>query len=231
MQMYATVRLHTDCPLTNPGIPASYSSRPLRSWIFFRHFHPVPRKKAQLEALHHLPKNSLTYTRRHVSRAMLTHSMSPKQKIVSPMRSAATWKSSTSRCGSLDGRSVELTSPVIRCLCAACLDPQCRSIKCTTCKTTVTMRGLTLFDASCLFGYVNEQVSTIERERSSETYLRTDIGETTEHVSILKTILRGYTLTKWTRANGMRFDDNCTSSTDLAEFDHPQVHMERVACW
>ena len=60
------------------------------------------------------------------------------------------------------------------------------------------MRSLTLFDASCLFGYVNGQISTIARERSSETYLRIDLGKTTKYASILKTMLRGYTLTKWT---------------------------------
>ena len=29
----------------------------------------------------------------------------------------------------------------------------------------------------------------------------------------------------------MSFDDNWISCIDLAEFDHPHVHMERVACW
>ena len=93
------------------------------------------------------------------------------------------------------------------------------------------MTGLTPFDASCLFGYINGQVSTIGRERSSETYLRIGLGETTEYASILKTIHRGYTLTTWGRANWMSFEDNWTSCINLAEFDHPQVHMALVACW
>ena len=93
------------------------------------------------------------------------------------------------------------------------------------------MTGLTPFDVSCLFGYINGQASTIGRKRSSEIYLRIDLGETTEYASIRKTLHRGYTLTKWTRANWMSFDDNWTSYIDLTEFDHLQVHMERVACW
>ena len=44
MQTYGMVRPHTDCPLTSPGIPPSCSSSPLQSWIFFGHFHPIPRK-------------------------------------------------------------------------------------------------------------------------------------------------------------------------------------------
>ena len=28
----------------------------------------------------------------------------------------------------------------------------------------------------------------------------------------------------------MSFNDNWTSCTDVAGFDHPQVHMEQVAC-
>ena len=119
-------------------------------------------------------------------------------------------------------------SPVIKCLCAACLNQQCRSMKCTACKTALTMTSLTLFDASCLFGYINGQVSTIGRDRILKTYLRMDMGETTKYASILKTILRGYTFTKWTRAHWMSFHDKWTSCNDLAEFDHLQVHMERI---
>ena len=82
MQKYDTVQAHTDCPLVSAWISLSYSSRPLRSWISFRHFHPVPQKRAQLGALHHLPRNTLTFTRRHVPGAMLANSMSPKRKRV-----------------------------------------------------------------------------------------------------------------------------------------------------
>ena len=231
MRTFNMVRVHTDCLSTSQGIPPSCSSKPLRSWIFFRHFHRVPREQVRLEALHHMPKNALTYTRRHAPRVVLTRSMSPKRRMVSPMRSAATWRPNTSRCRNLNGRSVELISRGSKCFCAACLDPQCRSIKCTTCKKAVTMKGLTPFDASCLFKYTNGQTSTTGRKRSSETYLRIDLGETIEYASIRKTIHRGYTLTKWTRVNWMNFDDSWTSYIDLAEFDHPRVHMERVACW
>ena len=56
------------------------------------------------------------------------------------------------------------------------------------------MTGLSPFDASCLSGYINRQVATIGRERASEADLRTDLGETTEYASILRTINRGYPL-------------------------------------
>ena len=93
------------------------------------------------------------------------------------------------------------------------------------------MTDLIQFDASCLFEYTNGQVSTTGNEQSSEICLRIDLEETIEYASTLKTTLRGYILTKWTRANWISFDNNCTSCTDRAEFDHPQIHMERVACW
>ena len=92
------------------------------------------------------------------------------------------------------------------------------------------MTGLTLLDASCLFKCINGQASTIRRKRSSETYLPINLGETIEHASIRKKIHHGYTLTKWTRANWMNFDDDWTSYIDLANLHHPPVHMERVAC-
>ena len=93
------------------------------------------------------------------------------------------------------------------------------------------MTRLTPCDASCLFGYRNGQVSTIGKERSSETCLRIDLKETIEYAFIPRTILCGYTLTKWTRANWMSVDDNWTSCIDLAEFDRLRVFMDRVACW
>ena len=65
------------------------------------------------------------------------------------------------------------------------------------------------------------------KEQSSETCLRIDPEETTEHASILKTILGGYTLTKWSRANPMSFNDNWTSCTSLAELNHLQVAVLR----
>ena len=92
------------------------------------------------------------------------------------------------------------------------------------------MTGLTPFDASCLFKYIYGQDSTIGRKRSSETYLRIDLVEIIKYASIRKTIQRGYTLTKWTRVNCIIFDNNWTRYIDLADFDHPRVHMERVAC-
>ena len=127
--------------------------------------------------------------------------MSPKQKMVSQMRSAATEKSGTSHCGSSSGGFFELISPLIKCFCAACLKLHCRSIKCTRCKKTVTMTGLTRFDAICLFGYINGQAFTIARNRSWEIYLCIDLGETTEYAPIRNTIHRGHNLAKWTRAN------------------------------
>ena len=87
------------------------------------------------------------------------------------------------------------------------------------------------FDASCLFKNTNWQVSTIGKERSLETCLRMDLEATTEYASIPITIVRGYTLTKWTPANWMSFNNNWASCKDLAKFDHLQVNMERVACW
>ena len=115
MRTYGMVQVHTDCPWTSQDTPPSCSSRPLRSWIFFGHFHPVPREYVRLGALHHLPKNAMTYTRRHAMRAALTYPMSPKRRMVSPIRSAATLKSSTFRCRNSMGRSVEPTSPVVKC--------------------------------------------------------------------------------------------------------------------
>ena len=41
----------------------------------------------------------------------------------------------------------------------------------------------------------------VGRKRSMETYLRIDLVEIIEYASIRKTIHRGYTLTKWIRAN------------------------------
>ena len=121
--------------------------------------------------------------------------------------------------------------PLMKCFRAACLDLHCLSIECTRCKKAVTMTGLTPLDGGCLFEYANGQASTIGRKRSSDTYLRIDPGQTIEYTSIRKTIHRGYTLTKWTRVNWMNFNDIWTSYIDLAQFDHPPVHVEQVACW
>ena len=93
------------------------------------------------------------------------------------------------------------------------------------------MTGLTLLVASCLFQYTNGQASWIGRKRSSETYLRIDLGETIQYASIRKTIHRGYTITKSTRVNSRYFDNSWTIYIELAEFDHPRAHMERVAFW
>ena len=176
-----------------------------------------------------MPKNALTYTRQHAPTVVLTRSMSPQPKMVSPMRSAATWILSAFRCRNLNGTSVELISPVIKCFCAACLDLHCRSIKCTRCKKAVTMTGLNPFDASCLFEYTIGQASMIGRKRSSETYLRMHLGEPIEYTSIRKTIHRGYTLTKWTRVNWMSFDDSWTSFIDLAELE-PFLRLYGAGC-
>ena len=84
----------------------------------------------------------------------------------------------------------------------ACLDQQCRSIKCITCKPVMAMMtGLTPFDANYRIGYTSGRTSTTGRKRSMDTYLRIDLEEIIEYASIRKTIHRGYTLTKWIRAN------------------------------
>ena len=144
----------------------------------------------------------MTYTRRHTISTVLTCTMSPKQKMVSLMRSAAIWRLSTFRCRSSKERSVELISQEIKYFCAACLDQQCRSIKCIRCKPVMAMMtGLTPFDANRRIDYTSGRTSTTERKRSMEIYLRIDLVEIIEYASIRKTIHRGYTLTKWIRAN------------------------------
>ena len=123
------VGIRTGCLLANQGIPPTYSFKPLRSWTFFGYCHPVPRKQLRLEILPHMPRNAPTYTRRHTSSTVLTCTMSAKGKMVLPMRSAAIWRLGTFRCQNSKERSVELISRGIKYFCAACLDPQCRSIK------------------------------------------------------------------------------------------------------
>ena len=195
------VRIRFGCFLANQGILPSYSFKPLRSWTFFRYFHPVPWKRVRLEILPHMPRNAPTYARRHTSSTVLTCTMSPKRKMVSPMRSAAIWRLSTFRCRKSKERSVELISRGIKYFCAACLDPQCWSIKCTGCKPVMTGTGLTPFDANCRFDYTSGRTSTTGRMRSTDTYLRIDLVEIIEYALIRKTIHRGYSLTKWTRVN------------------------------
>ena len=195
------VRILTSCLLANQDIPPSYSFKPLQGWTFFRYFHPVPRKRVRLGILPHMPRNAWTYTRRHTFSTVLTCTMSPKQKMVSPMRSAAIWRLSTFRCRNSKERSVEMISREIKYFCAACLDQQCRSIKCITCKPAMAMTALTPFDANCRFDYTSGRTSTTGRKRSMETYLRIDVVEIIEYASIRNTIHRGYTLTKWIRAN------------------------------
>ena len=148
-QTFNMVRVPTGRLLMNQDTPPSCSFKPLGSRTFFRYFHPVPRKRVRLEILPHMPRNAPTYTRRHTSSTVLTCATSPKQKMVSPMRSAAIWKLGTFRCRNSKEGSVELISRGIKCFCAACLDPRCRSIKCTRCKPVMAMTGLTPFDANC----------------------------------------------------------------------------------
>ena len=149
-----------------------------------------------------MPTNTLTYTRRHTFSAVLTCTMSPKRTMVSPMRSAAIWRLSTFRCGNSKERCVDLISREIKYFCVACLDQQCRSIKCIRCKPVMArMMGLTPFDANYRIGYTCGRTSTTGRKRSMGTYLRIDLEEIIEYASIWKIIHRGYTLTKWIRAN------------------------------
>ena len=165
--------------LVNQDIPPSYSFKPLQSWTFFRYFHRVPRKQVRSEILPHMPRSAPTYTRRHTSSTVLTCTMSRKRKMVSPMSSAAIWRLSTFRCRKSKERSVELISGGIKYFCAACLDPQCRSIKCTRCKPVMTMTDLTPFDANCRSDYTSGQTSTTGRRRSMETYHRISLVENT----------------------------------------------------
>ena len=149
-----------------------------------------------------MPRNTLTYTRRHTFSTVLTCTMRPKRRIVSPMRSAAIWRLSTFRYRNSKVRSVELISREIKYFRAACLDQQCRSIKCIRCKPVMAMMtGLTPFDANCQIDHTSGRTSTTERKQSMETYLRIYLVEIMEYASIRKTIHRGYTLTKWIRAN------------------------------
>ena len=189
-------RICTSCLLANQDIPPSYSCKPLQSWTFFRYFHPVPRKRVRLGILPHMPRNTSTYTRRQPFSTVLTCTITPKPKMVSPMRSAAIWKLGTFRCRNSKERSVELISREIKYFCAACLDQQCRSIKCIRCKPAMAMTALTPFDANCRFDYTSGRTSTTGRKRSMETYLRIDLVGIIEYASIRKTNRRGYTLTK-----------------------------------
>ena len=148
-----------------------------------------------------MPTNTLTYTRRHTFSAVLTPTMSPKRKMVSPMRSAAIWRLGTFRCRNSKERFVDLISREIKYFCVACLDQQSRSMKCIRCKPAMAMMtGLTLFDANYRVDYTSGRTSTTGRKRNMETYLRIDLEETIEYASIRKKIHRGYTLTKWIRA-------------------------------
>ena len=65
----------------------------------------------------------------------------------------------------------------------------------------MTMTGLTPFDANCRINYTSGRTSTTGRKGSMETYLCIDLVEIIEYAWIRKTIHRGYTLTKWIRAN------------------------------
>ena len=128
------VRVRTSYLLANQDIPPSYSFKLLQSWTFFRYFYPVPRTRVRLGILPHMRRNASTYTCRHTFSTVLTCTMSPKRKMVSSMRSAAIWRLSTFLCRNSKERSVELISREIKYFCAACLDQQCRSIKCIRCK-------------------------------------------------------------------------------------------------
>ena len=75
-------------------------------------------------------------------------------------------------------------------------------MKCIRCKPVMAMMtGLTPFDANYRIDYTSGRTSTTGRKRSMETCLRIDLEEIIEYALIRKTIHRGYTLTKWIRAN------------------------------
>ena len=185
------VRICTGCLLANQDIPPSYSFKPLQSQTFFRYSYPVPRKRVRLGMLPHMPRNASTYTRQHTFSTVLTCTMSPKQKMVSPMRSAAIWRLSTFRCQNSNKRSLRQISREIKYFCAACLDQQCRSIQCTRCKPAIAMTALTPFEENCRFDYTSGRTSTTGRKRSMETYLRIDLVEIIQYASIQKTIPLG----------------------------------------
>ena len=112
------------------------------------------------------------------------------------------WRLSTFRCRNSKERSVDLISREIKYFCVACLDQQFRWMKCIRCKPAMAMMtGMTLFDANYRVDYTSGQTSTTGRKRNMETYLRIDLEETIEYALIRKKIHRGYTLTKWIRAN------------------------------
>ena len=217
-------QVRAGCLLMNQDNLPSCSLKPLRSSTFFRYPPQVPRKRVWLEILPHMARNVPTYTRQHTSRTLLTCAMSPKRKMVSPIRSAAILRLSTFRCRNSAERSVELISRGITCSCAACLDPQCRWIKCIRCKQVMTMPGLTPFDATCRFDHTSGRTSTTGRRQSMEAYLRIDLVEIIESASIPKTIHLGCTLTKWTRVNWMNFADNWTSCILWSN----QTHIESI---
>ena len=147
------------------------------------------------------------------------------------VESVATRELSTSRCRSLNVRSVELISPVTKYFCAACFDPQCRSTKCTACKARTTMTvDLIKLDANCLLKQTNGRVSTTGNDPSLRSYLHINLEETIEYALTQTKTLHAYNLIRWTRASWVSFDVNWTSYTDLAEFDHPQPCTEQVAC-
>ena len=123
-------------------------------------------------------------------------------------------------------REIGLISAGIKCFCAACIDPQCHSIECTTCNKRTMTTDFTQLDASCPVECTNGQVPTAGKEQSSENCLRIDQEVTIQYASTLRTMLRGYTLTKWTQVNWMSFKDKWASCTDAAKLDHPQVGME-----
>ena len=75
-------------------------------------------------------------------------------------------------------------------------------MRCIRCQPAMAMMtGLTLFDANYRVDSTSGRTSTTGRKRNMETYLRIDLEETIEYASIRKKIHRGYTLTKWIRAN------------------------------
>ena len=63
------VQIHTGYLLANQDIPPSYSFKQLRSWTFFRYFHPVPSKASPVgnptpHAKEHLDLHSSTHIHR-----------------------------------------------------------------------------------------------------------------------------------------------------------------------
>ena len=193
----------------DPKNPHDYTCMQLQNQVSFRHFQPVPRRLPQLKALKQLSPSTWICTYRDITRVRPMPRTTSARKLESLMSSAVTSKSSTSRCPSLNKKSIDLISRVTGCIHAACLDRQCRSTTSTACKARKMMAtDLIRFDKDCQPKYTNGRVSTTGNKLSLRNYLQIDLDDSIEYTLTQTTTLRGWTLIKWTQANWMSFDRN-----------------------